>query len=185
MAACHPHLLSLSLPLKNRPCQLQQIAFKNILLDYTALPSKFLTMPVSVPHSIKKGVAYLIFFFLAAPCYKYLRPGRRTANSGCMKSPRADPTTQQASQDLDAAAERWRGASAKSRQNSPEESGGRKTLSRVITVNPNIKRMVFGPTTRAVFSRAWPAPSQAISFPRILITGLDLGKVTSQDPRGV
>lgn len=78
----------LSLPLKNRPCQLQQIAFKNILLDYTALPSKFLTMPVSVPHSIKKGVAYLIFFSLAAPCYKYLRLGRRAANTGCMKSPR-------------------------------------------------------------------------------------------------
>lgn len=47
--------------LKNRLCQLQQTAFKNILLDYTALLSKFLTMPVSVPHRRNTGVAYLIF----------------------------------------------------------------------------------------------------------------------------
>lgn len=74
--------------LKNRPCQLQQTAFKNILLDYTALPSKFLTMPVSVPHSIKKGVAYLIFFFFKLlPCYKYPSLGRRASNTGSMKSP--------------------------------------------------------------------------------------------------
>lgn len=43
--------------LKNRPHQVQQTAFKNISLDYTALPSEFLTMPASVPRSIKKGVA--------------------------------------------------------------------------------------------------------------------------------
>lgn len=76
--------------LKHRSCQLQQTAFKNILLDYIALPSKFLTMPVSVPHSIKKGVAYLIFFFFKLlPCYKYPSLGRRASNTGSMKSPRS------------------------------------------------------------------------------------------------
>lgn len=46
----------------------------------------------------------------------------------------------------------------------PERDGdcvgeGRKTLSTVITVNPNTKRMMFTPTTQSGLQRVHPAPS--------------------------
>lgn len=104
--------------LKNRPCQLQQTAFKNILLDYIALPSKFLTMPVSVPHSIKKGVADLISFFELLPCYKYPSLGRRAQTPVVWSHLRANLAAVQGCQGLDTAVEYWSVRSAKSRQNS-------------------------------------------------------------------
>lgn len=39
--------------------------------------------------------------------------------------------------------------------------------------------MVFSPTTQPGLQRAHPAPSRAVPFPRILITGLDLRKMIS------
>lgn len=74
--------------LKNQVCQLQQTAFKNILLDYTAVTSTFLTMPVCVPCRTQKGVEYLFFFSSFSLAINTLVWVKQASNTSCMKSPR-------------------------------------------------------------------------------------------------
>lgn len=52
-------------------------------------------------------------------------------------------------------------------------------------VHANRKTMVLGPATQLCLQRAHPAPSWAVPFLRILITGLDLREMISQCPCGV
>lgn len=67
-----------------------------------------------------------------------------------------------------------------------DKRGGNKNSNTVIAANPNMEKAgVCSRSTQPGLQSPRPAPSRAVSFPRILITGLDLRKVIPQCLCGV